>query len=162
MLRSDPSPTTHYGVPIPKHLWILAICLVLFCSPRSFGELGGDVSSVQADQARLSASLRVTREPGYSVHELRSAQGVVVKEFASNSGKIFAISWHGPWPPDLQHLLGSYFEEFQQGIQNRRTAHVVVRHPGLVVEMGGHMRDFIGRAFLPEEMPRGVREEEIH
>lgn len=140
----------------------MAIWLLLACSPQSFGELGGDVSSVQADQARLGASVRVMRQSGYSVHELHSAQGLVVREFASNSGKIFAISWHGPWRPDLQHLLGSYFEEFQQSLQNRRTAHVLVRHPRLVVELGGHMRDFTGRAFLPVEMPSGVREEEIH
>ena len=100
------------------------------------------------------------------MHELRSPTGAVVREFATSSGKIFAVTWHGPWPPDLQHLLGTHFAEFQQAVQspNARAAHgpLTIQQGNLVVELGGHMRDFAGRAYLSDQVPAGVRAEGIH
>jgi len=120
---------------------------------------------VQADQAHINASLRVTQSSKYTVHELRSPAGAFVREYASSSGKIFAIAWQASSLPDMKQLLGSHFEEFQQAAQdqNRRGRHgpLIVQLPGLVVEVGGHMRAFSGRAYLPDQMPSEVRTEEI-
>lgn len=138
----------------------------LLCTAPCYAALGGDAASIQQDQARLSATLHITQNLAYSVHELRSPTGQVIREFASPSGKVFAVAWHGPWAPDLQHLLGSHFAEFQQAMQsaNRRAAHgpVSVQQGNLVVELGGHMRDFVGRAYLSDQLPTGLRAQEIH
>jgi len=143
---------------------LLAFCTFL-CSLQSFAALGEDVSSVQADQAHINASLRVTQSSKYTVHELRSPAGAFVREYASSSGKLFAIAWQASSLPDMKQLLGSHFEEFQQAAQdqNRRGRHgpLIVQLPGLVVEVGGHMRAFSGRAYLPDQMPSEVRTEEI-
>lgn len=88
-----------------------------------------------------------------------------MREFASPTGHIFAVTWQGAAFPDLKQLLGSHFEEFQQAVasQNRGGGHapLIVHLPGLVVEMGGHMRAFTGRAYLPDKLPSGVRDEDI-
>ncbi|HEX6821774.1 MAG TPA: DUF2844 domain-containing protein [Candidatus Sulfotelmatobacter sp.] len=134
------------------------------CSLPAFGVLGEDVSSVQADRVHSNASMRVTAAHNYTIHELRSATGVVVREYASASGKIFAVSWQGPTLPDLQQLLGSYFEEFQKAAQlQSRPGHspLLIEHPGFVVELGGHMRSFVGRAYLADQMPSEVSKQEI-
>lgn len=127
--------------------------------------MGGDVSSVQADQAHIQASRQVTEAQNYTLHELRSPTGAVIREYASRSGKVFAVSWHGTSHPDMKQLLGSHFEEFQRAAQaqNRNGRHgpLIVHQPGLIVEFGGHMRDFAGRAYLPDQMPSGVLVEEI-
>jgi len=146
---------------------VLSIVLSGFlCTLPCYAALGGDISSVQDDQARIKASLRVTQSNAYSVHELSSPTGVVVREFATSSGKIFAVAWHGPFHPDLQHLLGVHFAQYQQAIQspNGRAAHgpLTIQQGNLVVELGGHMRDFVGRAYLSDQVPAGVRAEEIH
>lgn len=139
-------------------------CLLVW-SLRSFGVLGEDVSSVQADQAHANASRRVTQSSKYTIHELRSPTGALIREYASSSGKIFAIAWRTPSFPDMRQLLGSHFEEFQQAAQrqNRRGGHgpLTIQLPGLVVELGGHMRAFSGRAYLPDQVPADVRNEEI-
>jgi hypothetical protein len=130
----------------------------------AFAALGGDVASVQADQAHINAGLRVSQSNGYTVHELRSPSGAVVREFASPSGKIFALAWQAPSLPDLRQLLGSYFDEFQKAAAlSRRPGHapLFVQHAGLVVQLGGHMRNFTGRAYLPDQLPSGVRLEDI-
>ena len=136
------------------------------CVPAmpAFAALGGDVASVQADQAHISASLRVSQSNGYAVHELRAATGAVVREFASPSGKVFAVAWQGPSLPDLRQLLGSYFDEFQKAAAlSRKPGHapLFVQHSGLVVQLGGHMRSFTGRAYLPDLLPSGVQLEDI-
>lgn len=145
---------------------VSALVSALLCTLPCYAALGGDISSVQDDQARINASLRVTQSNAYSVHELRSPTGVVVREFATSSGKIFAVAWHGPWAPDLQHLLGAHFAQYQQAMQspNGRAAHgpLTIQQGNLVVELGGHMRDFVGRAYLSDQVPAGVRAEEIH
>jgi len=131
----------------------------------SFAALGEDVSSVEADQAHINASLRVSQSSAYTVHELRAPAGVVVREFASPAGRIFAVSWKGPSLPDLRQLLGSHFEDFQQAAQSQnaqgRHGPLFVRQNGLIVEMGGHMRDHTGRAYLPDQLPAGVHAEDL-
>lgn len=136
-------------------------------SPSGFAALGGDASSVQADRVHLNATVRTTQAQAYTVHELRSPSGVLVREYALPSGKIFGVAWQSPAPPDLRQLLGPYFDEFQQAAaqaQARRTAGgpLIIRHPGLVVELGGHMRAFRGRAYLPAELPQDVQQGDIH
>lgn len=152
--------------PVDQVVKAAAIFLcVLLCAWPSFGVLGEDVSSVQADQAHIRASVRVMPGETYTVHELQSASGAVVREYASPSGRVFAVAWHSPTLPDMKQLLGSHFEEFQQAAQaqNRHGVHgpLFVQLPDLVVELGGHMRSFVGRAYLPNQIPSNVRVEEI-
>lgn len=138
--------------------------LILAAAP-SFASLGDDVSSVQSDQAHINARLRTSQTSAYSVHELQTPTGTVIREFASPAGRIFAVSWQGSSLPDLQQLLGSHFQDFQQAVkaQNRRPVGgpLYVQQNGLVVEIGGHMRSIRGRAYLPDEVPAGVRVEEL-
>jgi hypothetical protein len=151
-------------MPITVKVFLFA-ALAAACSLPGFAVLGEDVSSVQADRVHSNASIRVTPAQNYTIHELRSATGVLVREYASASGKIFAVSWQGPTLPDLQQLLGSYFEEFQKAAQsqNRPGGHspLIIQHPGFVVELGGHMRSFVGRAYLADQMPSEVSDQEI-
>jgi hypothetical protein len=106
----------------------------------------------------MQGERRVIEEVEYTVHELQSPTGTTVREFAALDGKVFGIAWHGPFIPNLRQLLGSYFETFRQAAQDqrlRRPGHgqLMVALHGLVVESGGHMRAFVGRAYLPNRVP---------
>ncbi|MGB6685449.1 MAG: DUF2844 domain-containing protein [Candidatus Acidiferrum sp.] len=138
---------------------IFAILMLPFPAAAS---LGGDVTSVQADVAKMQATLKTSNGDSYTVHELQTATGVAVKEYASSAGKIFAVTWKGPTHPDLRQLLGSYFEQFVQAEQAERAQRhghgpVFIQQPGLVVQVAGHMRSFAGRAYVPQMMPAGVQ-----
>jgi Protein of unknown function (DUF2844) len=138
---------------------------VLLWSLTSFASLGGNRSSVQADAVHFEGTLGTTHTPAYTLQEIKIPTGTVVREYVSSAGQVFAVSWQGPWPPDLKQLLGSHFEEFQQATPNpnRRSgrAPLSVHTPSLVVEQGGHMRAFVGRAYLPNGLPAGVTAESI-
>jgi hypothetical protein len=132
--------------------------------------LGGDVSSVQADQLHMQGNIRATVTASYTVHQIQSAGGTVVREYVSSAGKsagkVFGIAWQGPWPPDMHQLLGSYFEQYAQAAKAQGATRLgrrplVIEQPGLVVQLGGHPRSFAGRAYVPEMLPTGVRAEEI-
>jgi hypothetical protein len=138
---------------------LVAATLLMTASPALAG-LGEDVSSVQADQARMLGSLRTTRAQAFEVHEIKAATGVVVREYVS-SGKVFGVAWQGPWPPDMRQILASYFDQYQQAAQAQVNSHggrrpLVIEEPGLVVQSGGHMRSFVGRAYVPAMLPTGV------
>jgi hypothetical protein len=110
----------------------------------------------------MKGTRRVTTTAAYSVHEIQAATGTMVREFVSPSGTVFGVAWNGPSTPDLQQLLGTYFGQYTQAIQSKRTeqrtgrGRLSIQQEGLVVEAGGHMRSFSGRAFLPQLMPHGV------
>ncbi|MGB7229865.1 MAG: DUF2844 domain-containing protein, partial [Candidatus Acidiferrales bacterium] len=79
---------------------------------------------------------------------------------------VFAITWQGSTRPNLQQILGTYFQTYTQAAQaqkGRRVARgpVVLKQGGLVVEMGGHMRWIMGRAYVSSMVPPTVQMEEI-
>jgi hypothetical protein len=170
-IRIQPTKLPKLGAspthPLPKirgRRIVLTFCLGL-CSSISFAALGGDASSVQSDVAHLQGALRITQTASYSIHEVQTPTGTTVREYLSPAGKVFAVAWQGPWLPDLQQLLGSYFTPYQQAAQaaKRRPgrAPVSIHQSSLVVEQSGHMRGFVGRAYLTDQIPSGVTEESI-
>ena len=98
-----------------------------------------------------------------SIHgsqELHQESGTVVKEFISPAGKVFAVSWSGPFIPDLRQLLGEYFDKFSQLAQTRARrpgrAPLMIEQDGLVVQSGGHnARIHRKKLYITDKLPEG-------
>ncbi len=139
--------------------WALAF---LAASASAAASLGEDASSVLADQARLQATLEVANAPQFAVHRLQLPSGVTVKEYVSPAGMVFAVTWQGPSIPDLQQVLGRYFEAYAAAVRSASAAGArTAQQDGLVVQTGGHMRAFSGRVYVAPMLPRGVAAEEL-
>jgi hypothetical protein len=143
-----------------------AIAVLVFLGSPAFAALGDNVASVQADQASMRGSLRVTQTQSAAIHEIAGEQGTVVREFVSPQGTVFAVAWEGQFIPDLQQLLGKHFEEYSAAVKAQKAAYVGrrplnVQIPRLVVQMSGHMRAYSGRAFLPGMLPQGFAADSI-
>jgi hypothetical protein len=124
--------------------------------------LGGMEATVQADQQQMSATQRVLRPGPYTLHEMQTPTGTVVREYISPAGVVFGVAWQGPAMPDLRQLLGGYFDRYVSAVAQRKArGPVVVELPGLVVHSGGHMRAFVGRTYIPEALPQGVAVDSI-
>ncbi len=145
-----------------KTLLKLMLALAIASAPV-FADLGGTLTSIKADQQKMAASLRVTSTSGYQLHEMQSARGIRVREYASPNGIVFGVTWNGPWAPDLRQLLGAYFNSYVVAAQGRKAARgpVTIQLPGLIVERGGHARSFFGRAYVPQMIPQGVTADDI-
>jgi hypothetical protein len=142
-------------------------CLTLPLSVPASASLGGDLGSVQTDQVRMQAAMmRVTRSDTFTVHEMRASAGTTIREYVSPSGIVFGVAWEGPTLPDLRQVLGNYFipylraaEAAQQKRVGRRPFRIEA--PNFVVEQSGHPRAFVGRAYMPQSVPAGIRTELI-
>jgi Protein of unknown function (DUF2844) len=128
--------------------------------------LGGDVASVQQDQAQMNGSLITTEGAKYTVHEIKAAAGTVVREYVSPAGDVFAVGWRGPSIPNMQQILGSYFQAFSTAAKAQRAARrgrgpLSIQQPGLVFESSGRLRAYSGRAYDPGKLPQGVGANDI-
>ena len=149
--------------------WSAAVMIgvTLPLSIPASASLGGDLSSVQTDQVRIrGAVMRVTNSDTYAVHEIRASTGTTVREYVSASGKVFGVAWEGPTLPDLRQVLGVYFTSYVEAAQaarKKRVGHGPIRieEPTFVVEQSGHPRAFVGRAYVPQFVPAGIRTEVI-
>jgi hypothetical protein len=137
--------------------------LLLLAAAPAFGGLGGPAMSVATDQPGMMVVRRAVPARSYTVQEVKTQDGTVVREYVSAEGKVFGVAWNGAIMPDLQQLFGEYFTIFQSETRSRGQARGTLRidRPDLVVQSGGHMRAYSGRAYVPQLLPAGVTAAEI-
>ena len=137
---------------------VILLCGAVGMSQACWAALGGSLDTVQADEAHMRATRQNASRPGYGVHELFLPSGTVVREFTTSSNTVFAVTWQGPFKPDLRQLLGEHFERLVAAGQRPHGDHrsLKVHESDLVIESAGRMRSFTGRAYLPALVPAGV------
>jgi hypothetical protein len=143
---------------------LLMMCALSLCASAS---LGGDLDSVHRDGHHVNGGVRVTNTEHYTIYEIKISTGTRVREFISPFGDVFGVAWEGPVVPELQQFLGAYFQEYSDAMRTQKTT-VFSRRPlhihlsDLVLETGGHMGAYYGRAYIPQTVPSEVKVEEIH
>lgn len=125
--------------------------------------LGENVASVDSDAQVLGGQHVMVAKAGYNLHQITTADGTLVKEFASPEGLVFGVSWQGHHIPNLSQLLGSYITNFRQS----QRAHVVprravtVKGANFVLSSMGHMLNFRGLAYVPGLIPANLTAEVV-
>lgn len=145
-------------------IWFLSLAIagaMLLGSPQhAMASLGSNIGSVESDRAQMHASVKMAQHQNYQVHEIQSPSGTVVDEYVSPGGEVFAVTWHGQFPPPMQQILGTYFPQYSAALQARPKMYghrpLNIQEPGLVVQAGGHMRAYFGRAYIPALIPPGM------
>jgi len=135
-----------------------ALLIGALWSAMACAALGEPETSLTAETQLNGASLKDTNFASYRVHEMQLPSGTRLREYVGLDGKVFAVTWIGPFIPNLKQTLGSYFAEFsaQAAAAPGSRRHLEVRTPDLVVESAGHMRAHHGLAYLPQALPSGV------
>lgn len=161
---SNSSSSFRWLLGRPTAIFATFVIVLGFSSP-AFASLGGNTSSIKADTAHMGASANISNGDNFKVHELQSPAGTVVSEYISPSGTVFAVTWRGQFMPDLQQILGPYFQQYSAALssQPRQYGHrpLNIRQPGLVVQTGGHMRAHWGRVYVPSLVPENVNAEQL-
>jgi hypothetical protein len=151
--------TTPFGFSSGRAIRLLLPSVLLALAFPAWASLGDNVTSIQSDSAHMKGSLRSVATQNYVTHEIQVPTGQVVREFVSHDGTVFGVAWDGPFQPDLQQLLGSYFEPVKQAFaaqQRHGQGPVSIETSGFVFRSGGHARSFHGSAYLPAKIPQGV------
>ena len=126
-------------------------------------KLGGDRASVLADQTAWGASSSqalIGSASGATVFTLTLGNGLNVRQYVDASGCVFAVAWDGPVLPDFVRLLGDHFADYADA-QRQQKRGVNVQNASLVIESGGMMRSFGGRAYLPAKLPTTLTVQDI-
>jgi Protein of unknown function (DUF2844) len=139
-------------------VFILGIAAVWAGQARA--SLGGDAASVLADASELHGVVQSSTLRQFEIQEIVTDNGMHVREFLNRDGIVFAVTWTGPAMPDLQRLLGAQFAVYTAALAARDHLglhrSVRVATSGLVVESDGHLRSYVGRAYLSAMIPTDV------
>ena len=96
---------------------IVSAALLLGAAP-AWAVLGESIRSVQSDQQYWRGTLIEVARQGYALHQITAADSTVLREYVSQEGTVFGVSWQGSVLPNLSQLLGRYFTDFQQASQS--------------------------------------------
>jgi Protein of unknown function (DUF2844) len=155
--------------------WVAAVMTMLALGMSAHAELGqaptwaatSATSAISATRAtRLVQHVSSAAAP-YTVDETTLSSGTVVREYVGQNGAVFAVIWHGPQMAPLNTLLGTWFPSYLNGVRDARAAHggshgpANVQLQGLIVQSGGHMGNFSGRAYLPQALPQGISPDDL-
>jgi len=162
-LEEDRGMPTHlraHSTVVSVVLFVFAVALLPQVSKAA---LGGVDTAVAGDAQRLNASMKSENHGAYLVHEISLPSGTTLREYAAVGGTVFAVSWRGPALPDLRQALGKYSDAYLTAARDARQGHghLEIHHEDLVVQSSGHMRMFIGRAYLTHSLPAGMSLEDI-
>jgi hypothetical protein len=150
-----------------KKVVLAAVAIgVICCAREAHATLGGDEASILADQTQMQGTRKTTEMGSYTIHEIQAANGSSVREYQSADGNVFAVAWHGPIQPNVRQILGSYFDQYTKALKAqsgtpRVRRPIMINEPGLAIEMSGHPRWFEGKVYVPEQLPVGLRAEDI-
>jgi hypothetical protein len=141
--------------------WLAALALSTTLCANAYAQLGGPRAQSGTPATGTSSTRALAQSAGaeraLNVTTATDDGGTTIREYATASGQVVAYTWSGPTMPDLHKLLGARFESFQAGAATSLSRHAGhVEQGDFVVESGGQMRSYIGRAWLPGALPAGV------
>lgn len=136
---------------------LLSVGVIAVWAGQAQACLAGNAASVLDDANDLHGVVQSATRPQFEIQEIVTDNGMQVREFLNRDRIVFAISWTGPAPPDLQRLLGSQFAAYTAALAARDHLglhrSVRIATSTLVVESEGHLRSYVGRAYLPAMIP---------
>lgn len=134
----------------------------------AYASLGGSPSNFGATpllkQGARSLAAAGTSSDSYTVSQSTLDSGTVVREYSDAAGVVFAVSWNGPFLPDLRTLLGQHFATLRsEAGATPKAGHsqLAIDRPDVVIVSNGHMRAFSGKAWLPDALPAGFSTDSI-
>lgn len=142
-----------------------ALALGALCaSAGARAELGGAMPA-QVSSAPATAAPRVLLNGALRMRTLTDAGNTTINEYATSTGQIVGYAWQGQTMPDLRSLLGRYADSYLAGAATRAADANLhssrIARPDVIVESGGPMRGYVGRAWLPAALPPGVTADDL-
>ena len=137
----------------------LAWGLLWACAGSSHAALGGAVANLTSSALSQREVVQTLTSTTATYRETVLTNGTVVHEYRGADSIVYAVTWHGPFLPDLQALLGTYFETLRSPpnqASRKGSAGLRVLQSDIGLIAGGHMGAFEGKAWIPAKLPAAV------
>ncbi|MDF0606453.1 DUF2844 domain-containing protein [Neisseriaceae bacterium TC5R-5] len=140
-----------------KNICGLGVLFAVVLTSNAQASLGQYIAP-NGETIRSFSVLKTVEMAGYSIQESQDAAGMLIREFVSSEGIVFAVSWRGKTIPNMQRLLGEYFPVYAQAQRNNRAGLNMLQgvQSGLEVSSGGRMGAFYGVAYVSGLLPAGL------
>ena len=144
-------------------VWAAVLAGALSAPGTCRAELGGTALPASAAGAAIVHS---QKSGVFQVRTTTDEGGTRINEYSTPAGQIFAYTWQGPTMPDLKTLLGGFYDSWRDGAASAQASgsalHATrIARPDVIVESGGQMRSYVGRAWLPGALPAGVSADDL-
>ncbi len=138
---------------------LLLSCLIMSLPTVAFAGLGGGIDSFQNGSKIIamqhaSTTSASSTSANYSAQQMHDDSGNLITEYVNPNGVVFALTWHGSFKPDLHQLLGDYFKTYisvESASAGRQPQ--IVEQSQVVVISEGRLRNFHGKAYIPNLVP---------
>jgi hypothetical protein len=137
---------------------IVVAAMLAAALSTGWAALGGKPARLGPHVAASKSSAASTGQSAYTETQKVLDSGTTVHEYLDAGGNVFAVSWSGPFLPDLKEILGEHFGVMTAQQRNQRAggrSPLHVRQSDVVIDSEGHMGAFQGRAWLPAKLPAG-------
>ena len=152
-----------------SNAWIslMGVAVLLLTLPLpALAALGGDVASVQDDQARMKGTLKTTESDDLHRPRNQAVPGTRSAGICFPRGQsVWRLLARPSLSPTCSSFLAHYFDAVLRGRKTQRTAtkaapHSIFNSPDWWLSPKRcHMRSYSGRAYDPEKLPQGVDRE---
>ncbi|HXW55011.1 MAG TPA: DUF2844 domain-containing protein [Candidatus Cybelea sp.] len=150
-----------FRLALLRGAWVLplAVACLVVSTAATLGKPEGEIAKV-ASGLKLK-KVETQSSHGYSVAIL-SSHDLTVKEYINPKTKlVFGVTWNGTRMPDPQLLLGFDPATLQGKAAYRPLHHSIVKTSTVLLEMGGRMGLYAGRAIRTDLLPAGVKPLEV-
>ena len=151
---------------------LAGLAQLLVVSEASYAALGEKRETLETDRAAEPAYKKSTEAHSSFSIRVTQGQGFTLKEYVTQSGVVFGITWTGKVPLNLSDIFGSYLTDYQQAAdkaatQKRptrlrmRVPHVLIQGSQVTFERFGQGPSTHSRAVVSQLIPAGVSANEI-
>lgn len=134
------------------------VALLLYASAATAFAGLGSAPSAPGPRILSQSALTVATSATYTDLKETLESGTEVHEYVNAQGTVFAVSWAGPFLPDLREVLGVKFDTMVNHVRQRAggaRSQVRVQQDDVVIFSGGRPGGFSGRAWMPALLPAG-------
>lgn len=140
---------------------ILPILLLAYAG-SCFAGLSGAPSDAGRKAVVMSQKLASSTSASYTDITKTLDAGTVLHEYVGSDGVVFAVSWMGPYMPDLKDILGPHFDTLvEQSRKQRGHPQMMIKRSDVVIISNGHMGAFEGKAWVPAKLPAGFTAKDV-
>ena len=141
--------------------WMGIVLLMLTLSLPALAALGGDVSSVQEDQAQMKGTLKTTEADAYTVHEITAPGNTVVRNTFPRRAKSLPSLGTDSLSPTCSSFWGRTSISMHRPPKSKeRATRAATRStsnsPAWLSRTAGICARIMGRAYVPDMVPHGV------